>query len=71
MFMITFFTNNWHEIAYIEGLTYYILLLVYKAYISNFHNINTLYGIVQTDIMIHQVIIVKYFVANTGNYMSI
>ena len=53
-----------------EGLTYYILLLVYKAYISILHNINTFCGIVQTEIMIHEVIIVKYFLANTGNYMS-
>ena len=34
------------------------------------HNISTFYGIVQTDIMIHKVIIVKYFLANTWNYMS-
>ena len=53
-----------------EGLTYYILLLVYKAYISILHNINTLYDIVQTDIMIHKVIIFTYFFTNTGNYMS-
>ena len=53
-----------------EGLTYYILLLVYKAYISILHNINTLYDIVQTDIMIYKVIIFTYFFANTGNYMS-
>ena len=37
---------------------------------SILHNINTFYGIVQADIMIHKVIIVKYFLANTGNYMS-
>ena len=29
-----FLHHNWHEIAYIEGLIYYILLLVYKGYIS-------------------------------------
>ena len=65
-----FLHHNWHEIAYMEGLTYYILLLVYKTYISILHNINTFYGIVQTDIMIRKVIIVKYFLANIGNYMS-
>ena len=56
--------------AYIEGLTYYILLLVYRTYIYILHTISTFYGIVQTDIMIHKVIIVKYFLANTWNYMS-
>ena len=70
MFIYDFLHHNWHEIVYIEGLTYYILLLVYKGYISMLHNINTFCVIVQTDIMIHKVIIVKYFLAYTGNYMS-
>ena len=70
MFIITFLHHNWHEIAYIEGLTNYILLLVYRTYMYILHNISTFYGIVQTDIMIHKFIIVKYFLANTWNYMS-
>ena len=54
-----------------EGLTYYILLLVYKAYISFLHNINTLYDIVQTDIMIHKVIIFTYFLLMQGTICHI
>ena len=54
-----------------EGLTYYILLLVYKAYISILHNINTLYDIVQTDIMIYQVIIFTYFLLIQGTICHI
>ena len=44
-----------------------IEIIIYKLIL---HNIITFYGIVQTDIMIHKVIIVKYFLANIGNYMS-
>ena len=34
------------------------------------HNISIFHGIVQTDIMIHKFIIVKYFLADKWNYMS-
>ena len=70
MFIITFFIITGRKLHTLKVWHIKILLLVYKTYISIWHIITTFYGIVQTDIMIHKVINVKYFLANTWNYMS-